>query len=58
MTPRRRRMLFVALIALGVGGATAFALRAFNENMLYYVTPSELLTTPTVDSEIQWLARR
>jgi cytochrome c-type biogenesis protein CcmE len=44
MTPRRRRMMFVGLILLGVGGAVAFALTAFQDNLLYYYTPSDVST--------------
>lgn len=40
MTPRRRRMMFVALILLGVAGAATLALTAFNENILYFYDPS------------------
>jgi cytochrome c-type biogenesis protein CcmE len=43
MIARQRRMIFVALIVLGVAGAVTLGLRAFNENISYYVTPSELL---------------
>jgi cytochrome c-type biogenesis protein CcmE len=42
MTARQRRMVLVGLILLGVGGAVAFALSAFKENMLYFYTPSDL----------------
>jgi cytochrome c-type biogenesis protein CcmE len=42
MTARRRRMLLVGLILLGVGGAVAFALTAFQENLLYYYSPSDV----------------
>jgi cytochrome c-type biogenesis protein CcmE len=42
MTPRRRRMVLVGLIVLGVGGATAFALTAFKQNLLYYYPPSDV----------------
>jgi cytochrome c-type biogenesis protein CcmE len=42
MTPRRRRMVLVGLIVLGVGAAVAFALTAFQENLLYYYTPTDL----------------
>jgi cytochrome c-type biogenesis protein CcmE len=35
-------MVLVGLILLGVGGAVAFALTAFQDNMLYFYTPSEL----------------
>jgi len=42
MTPRRRRMMLVGLILLGVGGAVAFALTAFQENLEYFHTPTEV----------------
>jgi cytochrome c-type biogenesis protein CcmE len=35
-------MLLVALILLGVGGAVAFALTAFQDNLLYYYSPSDV----------------
>jgi cytochrome c-type biogenesis protein CcmE len=43
MTPRRRRMMLVGLILLGVGGAVAFALTAFQSNLEYFHTPSEVV---------------
>ena len=42
MTPRRRRMVLVGLIVLGVGAATAFALTAFKDNLLYYYPPTDV----------------
>jgi cytochrome c-type biogenesis protein CcmE len=42
LTPRRRRMVLVGLIVLGVGAATAFALTAFKDNLLYYYPPSDV----------------
>jgi cytochrome c-type biogenesis protein CcmE len=42
MTPRGRRMSFVVAIVLAVGAATAFALTAFKQNIVYYYTPSEV----------------
>ena len=42
MTARQQRMLVVALILAGVGIATAFGLRAFQENLLYYYSPSQV----------------
>jgi cytochrome c-type biogenesis protein CcmE len=42
MTARYRRMLLVGLILLGVGGAVAFALTAFQENLLYFYTPTDI----------------
>lgn len=43
MTTRQRRMVFVGLIVLVAAGAVALALRAFQENMMYFITPSDLL---------------
>jgi cytochrome c-type biogenesis protein CcmE len=34
----------VLLLLVGVGSATAFALLAFQENMLYYYSPSDILS--------------
>lgn len=42
MIPRRRRMMLVGLIVLGVGAAAAFALTAFQENLLYFYSPSDV----------------
>ncbi len=42
MTPRRKRMLTVAAILVGVGIATTFALQAFQRNLLYYYSPSQI----------------
>lgn len=36
-------MVFVGLIVLAAAGAVTFALRAFQENMMYFITPSDLL---------------
>ena len=42
MTPRRRRMLVVALIIAGVSLAAFFGLSAFQKNLLYFMTPSQI----------------
>lgn len=42
MTARYRRMMLVGLILLGVGSAVAFALTAFQENLTYFYSPSEV----------------
>lgn len=43
MTPRRKkRLLLVGLIVLGVSAATVVAITALNDNMLYFVTPSDV----------------
>lgn len=43
MTPRRRRMVLVGLVVLGVGAAAAFALTAFQENLLYFYSVSDVV---------------
>ena len=42
MTPRRKRLLAVAAILAGVGLATAVALKAFDNNLLYFYDPSQV----------------
>ncbi len=42
MTPRRKRMVVVGLILLGVGLAAFFALQAFQKNLLYFFTPTQV----------------
>lgn len=43
MTPKRKkRLLFVMLIVLGIGTAVAFGLTAFKQNLLYFYTPSQV----------------
>lgn len=43
MTPRRQRMLLIGLVLVGVGIAVALALRAFNQNLMYYYSPTEVI---------------
>ena len=50
MTPRQKRMATVAAIIAGVGIATAFALQAFQQNLLYYYSPSQILAGEAPDS--------
>ncbi|MDF9390938.1 MULTISPECIES: cytochrome c maturation protein CcmE [Methylococcus] len=42
MTPRQRRMMWVALMVAGVSLAAFFALTAFQKNLLYFYTPSQI----------------
>ncbi len=45
MTPvRRKRLLFVATLVLGIGAATGLALKAFRENLLYFFSPTQVLS--------------
>ena len=43
MTPRRQRMLVVGLVIAGVAAAVGLSLRAFQENLLFFYTPSQVL---------------
>ncbi len=43
MTPvRRKRLLIVAVIIVGMAVATALGLQAFKKNLLYYYTPEQV----------------
>jgi cytochrome c-type biogenesis protein CcmE len=43
MTPtRKRRLIGVLVIIIGVGAAAAVAMKALNENMLYFWSPSDV----------------
>ncbi len=42
MTPRRQRMWIVGLVVAGVAAAAVLGLRAFNQNLLYFYTPTEV----------------
>ncbi|MGB5132685.1 MAG: cytochrome c maturation protein CcmE [Steroidobacteraceae bacterium] len=43
MTPRRKRLLAVVAIIVGVGAAAALATLAFEDNLLYFYSPSQIL---------------
>ena len=44
MTPRRKRLLLVGGVLLGVGLATVFATRAFRENLSYFYDPTQVVS--------------
>ena len=43
MRPRRQRMVFVGLIVLGAGLAAFFGFKAFQSNLQYFYSPTELV---------------
>ena len=44
MTPKRRnRVILIVLVLAGVGGAVGFALQAFNENLMFFYQPSQVI---------------
>lgn len=42
MTPRRQRMLMTSLVLASVAIAATLGLRAFNENLMYFYSPSQV----------------
>ena len=42
MTPRKQRMILVALVLAGVGVAVALGLKAFRENLVFFFSPSQV----------------
>ena len=42
MTPRQRRLWAVVLVLIGMGIATALILTAFNKNLMYFYSPSQI----------------
>ncbi|MDN5873475.1 MAG: cytochrome c maturation protein CcmE [Sinobacteraceae bacterium] len=42
MTRRQRRLAAVSCLVLGVAGAAALAFTAFNKNLMYFYTPTDL----------------
>jgi len=44
MTPtRRKRLILIGLMVAGVAVAVGFALNAFNQNLMYFYAPSEVI---------------
>jgi len=43
MTRKRRRLVAVGLVVLGVGTATALALTAFQDNLVFFFSPSDVI---------------
>jgi cytochrome c-type biogenesis protein CcmE len=43
MTPKRKkRLMLIVLMIVGIGIAAGFALKAFNENLMFFYTPSAI----------------
>ena len=47
MTKRQNRMILVTLLVFGVSLAGYFGIKAFNENLLYFFTPTDVLEGKT-----------
>ena len=44
MTSRRKRMLLIGMVASGVAISAMLALRAFEENLLYFFSPAQVVS--------------
>lgn len=51
MTPRRRRMLLIFCLLLGLSAATALMLKAFEQNLLYFYSPSQVAAGEAPDTQ-------
>jgi cytochrome c-type biogenesis protein CcmE len=40
---RRQRLILIALMVIGIGTATAFALKSFNENLMYFFSTTDVV---------------
>lgn len=40
---RRQRLILIGMMVLGAGMATAFALKSFNENLMYFFPPADVV---------------
>ncbi len=49
MTRKRRRLYFVLLGLLGLGGGTALVLTAFQDNIVFFFTPTDLASKPVCE---------
>ncbi len=47
MTKRQNRMILVTLLVFGVSLASYFGIKAFNENLLYFFTPTDVIEGKT-----------
>ncbi len=54
MMTRKKRRLYMLLLALaGLGTATALTLTAFEENVAFFFSPSDLVTKPPGDKRVR-----
>jgi cytochrome c-type biogenesis protein CcmE len=50
MTRKRRRLMVLGLCALGIGSATALTLTAFQDNLVFFRSPSDIVRDAPRDS--------
>ena len=52
MTPRRQRMVLIGLMATGVAVSAGLALRAFQENLLFFFSPTQVAEGEAPDNRV------
>ena len=52
MTPRRQRMVLIGLVVTGVTVSAALALRAFQENLLFFFSPTQVAAGEAPDNRV------
>jgi len=52
VTPRRQRMLLIGLVVTGVTLSAGLALRAFQENLRYFFSPSQVVAGEAPDARL------
>ncbi len=50
MTPRRQRMALIGLVVAGVAISAGLAMRAFQENLLFFFSPSQIAAGEAPDA--------
>jgi len=53
MTRKRRRLLLLLLAMLGLGTATALVLTAFQDNLVFFYSPTDLKTRPAGERSLR-----
>ena len=53
MTRKRRRLLIVLACGIGLASATALVLTAFNDNLVFFVSPTDLLSSGQVGRTVR-----
>ena len=50
MTPRRQRMVLIGLVIAGVAVSAGLALKAFQENLLFFFSPTQVVAGEAPES--------
>lgn len=53
MTRKRRRLWIVVACGIGLGSATALTLSAFSSNLVFFVSPTDLLHKPDIGRTVR-----